>query len=86
MLQPLCPNAKKEKKRKKFYRAPSPSLVIICLPATLEKNEILLRLLVSSASSTNADRQEASKGKGPRLNREPGGPPVFFGPKTWRVT
>lgn len=75
----------KKKKKMVSFRVLSACLVINCLPAT-SKNEILLRLLVPSASSTNADRQEASKRKGPGLIREPGGPPVFSGAKTWRVT
>lgn len=79
----LCLTAKK--KKMVSFRVLSASLVINCLPAT-SKNEILLRLLVPSASSTKADRQEASKRKGPGLIREPGGPPVFSGVKTWRVT
>lgn len=78
----LCLTAKK---KKFFFRVLSACLVINCLPAT-SKNEILPCLLVPSASSTNADRQEASKRKGPGLIREPGGPPVFSGAKTWRVT
>lgn len=76
-LQLLCPTAKKEKSFTAYLRPPSSSSAF----RPLQKIEILLRLLVPSASSTDADRQEASKGKGPRLKREPRGSHVFSGPK-----